>query len=160
LEKTLIESGLQFWNDHVLKNTPPPIDSSEQYASYLAKKFSLNPSDIVIDSTKDIEQWAQQLKHAQQQEKFAIEKAQLAKNHLMDLIGGHKGAKGDFGKITWIRPKPSPSTDYEAAFKALSDKYAAIVGIDAPAHVEEIAIAHTSPATKSAYLKATFSKER
>ena len=35
----LLHFGKQFWHDHVLAEVPPPVDESDSYARYMAKKL-------------------------------------------------------------------------------------------------------------------------
>jgi predicted phage-related endonuclease len=137
----LLDAGCEFWEKHVLAEVPPPLDASATWARHLGKKFAVG-SERVIEATAEYE--ARALHQAQVAKAEAEKQEALAKNHLMEIVGEAKAAKGSFGRATWVRPRPSESTDWEAVAKAVG------------ASAEMIAL-HTEPRNRTAYLKVTFS---
>jgi predicted phage-related endonuclease len=117
----LIEAGVSFWQNNVLKQVPPEIDGTESWSRYLAKKFALgNQSIVPVKPGTDADTWALRLRASQSAAEQAAAEVLLCKNQLAQLIGGDKGVKGGWGKVQWIRPKASSKTDYEAAFKHIA----------------------------------------
>lgn len=164
LEKLLIEAGRQFWHDHVEQQVPPPIDGSESWSRYLTDRFRIG-TERVIEVNPSTDEGASFLKHleawrdASERKSAADRDEALAKNYLMNLVGEAKGAKGPFGKVTWIRPRPTQAVDYEAAFKALSELFLKL-NQDRRRDVEEIAQAHTAELAKAPYLRFFPAKEK
>jgi len=146
VERVLLDAGAEFWEKYVLRREPPPIDHSQTWARYLAKKFAVG-SQVVIESTPEIEKWARDLAEAQERRDRAELEEREAKNNLMALIGENKGAKGAFGRATWVRPRPAAVVDWEA------------VAIELGA-TEELVAKYSSEQSKSAYLKVTFAGKR
>jgi predicted phage-related endonuclease len=144
LESALLKVGADFWQRHVLTRMPPPIDASRSYTQYLAKKFR-EGTEQVVPSTPEAEQWAARLREAQEQRARCEQAEQLARNHLMDLVGGNKGIEGAFGKATWVRPRPQAATDWEALARSFNPT---------PEQIEQF----TTEKSRSAYLKVTFAE--
>ena len=86
LAKDMYETARAFWNDFVLPKVEPPIDQTESYGRYLARKFSLNTGKI-IQPNSDITHWTSEMKTADDAMKDAAEDKQEANNHLRALIG-------------------------------------------------------------------------
>jgi putative phage-type endonuclease len=158
LVKALIEAGRAFWNDHVLTQVPPPIDESEAYGRYLARKFSIGNGNLV-PCTPDISEHALLLKMAQARKKEAEAAEQMEKNHLFALLGDSDGSKTELGKIGIVRSTPSVTTDYKTAFAELS---AFVKGRaqDANEVIQRIIETCSKPTERSAYCRAWFAKER
>ena len=57
LEKSLIDAGRQFWNDHVLTKVPPKIDGTLSWSHYLGRRFALEKKPA-IEATEEIASWA------------------------------------------------------------------------------------------------------
>ncbi len=158
LEKIFIDAGMQFWDDHVLRGVPPKIDATESWTRYLGRRFAVevNPP---VKATPEMCDWAALLHSAGIAFDKAEESERMAKNHLMELIGDAKGAWGNFGKLTWVRPRAQKVIDYEAAFNSLwafaSDHALFKPEDDSP---QEFLTQYTSERAKSPYLLATFKR--
>jgi putative phage-type endonuclease len=113
LEKDMIEACRSFWHDNVLKQIEPDIDESESYGKYLARKFSLNTGKI-LQPTPDILHWTSEMKVADDAEKEAGERKQLANNHLRALIGDAQKVVTPLGTVSWVRPEPRKTVDWKA----------------------------------------------
>lgn len=146
LEAALIEAGTEFWRKFILTKTPPPIDGSIQWAQHLARQFRIG-NEQIIQASDEAEQWAVRLRDAQEQIERYQEIERSAKNHLCALVGENKGMRGAFGKATWVRPKPSKETDWEALAKSFSPTLEKI---------EEF----TQEKPKTAYLRVTFAEKQ
>lgn len=145
-EKSMIEVARAFWFDHVLKQVEPAIDESESYGRYLARKFSLNTGRIITNPSPDILKWTAEMKAADDAEKEAGERKELANNQLRALIGDAQKALTPFGTVGWVRPEKKPVTDWSAVGKQVG-----------PLHPEVIE-ANTEDKQNAAYLRAWWKK--
>ncbi len=140
LERVLIESGIEFWQNHVVPQVPPPTDGSLTWAKYLAKLYGKG-NERIIPSTPEAARIAALLGEAEA-------RLQHAKNQLAALVGENKGVKGAWGKATWVRPRPSNETNWEALARQLLQQYPPEV---ADARIKEF----TQPKTITPYLRVT-----
>ena len=145
LEKNMIEACRSFWFDNVLKQVEPDIDESESYGRYLARRFSLNTGKV-LSPTPDILHWTSEMKTADDQEKEAKERKQLANNHLRVLVGDAQKCVTPLGTIGWVRPEEKDVTDFDAVGKEVG-----------PLH-PEIVKKHTAPKQGIAYLRSWWKK--
>lgn len=158
LEQQMIEAGRAFWNDNILKEVPPAVDSSESYGRYLARKFSIGSADLVPE-TPEITQWAERLREAQKIGKQAELDECLAKNNLAALIADAGGCKTSLGKVGWVRAKnKSFTTDYATAFAELSALAIRLLP-DIGRDVEQIKAQFTTEKMITPYVRAWFTKE-
>jgi predicted phage-related endonuclease len=153
LERDTIEVCRQFWEEFVLKGVEPPIDQTVSYGSYLARKFSLNTGLIIKDPGPEILDWTAKMKEAEDAEKQAAEKKQLANNHLRALVGDAQKAITPLGTVGWVRPEEHNATNYKTAFEVLSVK------CPGPEVVQALNEA-TEPRQTSAYLRAWWFKKK
>lgn len=151
LEKELIESASAFWHDHVLRKIPPPIDESESYGRYLARKFSLGNGKIIRDPSREIVSWAEKMKQADEDVKEATDRKNLANNQLRALIGDYDKAQTPVGSVGWVRPKERQVTDYQALANDLRQE------VSSDTWDASIA-AHTKPRQDGAYLRSWWKK--
>lgn len=155
LQQTMAEFANEFWENNVLKEIPPPVDASEGYASYLAKKFSSGTEEWVEAKTGDnFCLLAGNLRRIQGHLKEVEEEERLAKSLMMESIGERKGVKGPFGKVQWIRSKPSLKVDFEGCFLDLVSELKM-----EDEKVEEIKATHTTEAQRNAFIRAYFKEE-
>ena len=145
LEKDMIEACRAFWFDNVLKRVEPAIDESESYGKYLARKFSLNTGKI-LQPTPDILHWTSEMKVADDAEKEAGERKQLANNHLRALLGDAQKCVTPLGSVAWVRSEEKDVTNWSEVGKK--------VGPQHPEVVKEF----TAPQQRAAYLRAWWKK--
>ena len=113
IEEQILAAAKWFWETHVVPKVPPPVDGSESYTRYLAKKYALG-SQTYIEPTNEIVYAATSLRDAQLELKLMKERERIAKNLLGDFIGENKGVKlPDGSRADWVRPKPQLVTDWE-----------------------------------------------
>lgn len=146
LIKELRSACESFWHDNVLRNVPPPVDESESYAKYLARKYSLS-SGAQLDADEQTCEIANDLIAAQTDKKNAEAREQLLKNKLAERLADAVKVVGPFGSVNWIRPKEEKHTDWEAVAKALNPP-------------SELVIQHTKPIKKSPYIRLFAAKEK
>jgi putative phage-type endonuclease len=116
LEGQLIEICERFWVDHILTQTPPPVDGSENYSDYLKRRF---PRDVrpMLPATEEAIGLLSELRSARaSKESFEKHEAGLV-NTLKALISDAGGIEGI---CTWKANRPSVVVDWERAFRSLS----------------------------------------
>ena len=145
LAKDMYETARAFWHDFVLPKVEPPIDQTESYGLYLARKFSLNTGKI-IQPNSDITHWTSEMKTADDAMKDAAEDKQEANNHLRALIGDAWKCVTPLGTVGWVRPEKKDVTNFAAVGKELG-----------PLHPEIVA-KHTKEEQGTAYLRAWYKK--
>lgn len=158
LETAMVEACSSFWHDNVLKQVEPDIDESESYGRYLARKFSLSTGNVIKNPSIELVEWGFKMKAADDDEKDAKERKQLANNHLRALVGDSQKAivKG-VGTLGWVRPEEKLVTDEKAALAALVPLYDEARAANAVT-ASEIIAKHTSPRKNDAYFRGWYSK--
>jgi predicted phage-related endonuclease len=146
LEKDMYEAARAFWFDYCVPKIEPPVDQTESYGRYLARKFSLSAGAIINNPSPELLQWADEMKRADRDEDEAIERKRLANNKLRDLVGNAQKAITPMGTIGWVRPEKKDVTDWFAVGKEVG-----------PLH-PEIIEKHTGPMQREAYLRAWWKK--
>jgi putative phage-type endonuclease len=146
LIRDLMTAAGAFWHDHVLMHIPPPIDESESYGRYLARRFSLGTENLV-PCTPEIEDEAHRLKAVENLLSEAEAVKQLHKNKLMSLVADGKKCITPIGSIQWVRSSVGSQTDWEAVAQELK----------AP---EDVILRHTHPTQRIAYLRAWWKKDK
>ena len=142
----LIHFGEQFWHDHVLAGVPPPVDESDSYARYLARKFSLGNSDA-LEADEEFTALAHELRGYQEMSATALAGEQLTKNKIAERLASAAKVKGEFGSINWVRPKQGSRTNWEAVATALNPP-------------SDLIAAHTSPVNNQPYIRPFWAKEK
>lgn len=123
--EALCEIAERFWRDHVQTQTPPPPDASPHYAEFIAR-YAPQTHDEPLDLTgnPDATRWLRRLKVAKETQELADSEAELCRNHIKELMGGHATAKLDGGMVTWKNTKPVARVAWKDIAKAaeLSDE--------------------------------------
>jgi predicted phage-related endonuclease len=145
LEKDMYEVAREFWHSYVLPKVEPPVDQTESYGRYLAKKFSLNTGKI-LQPTPDIIHWTMRMKLADDQEKEAGENKQFANNQLRALLGDAQKVVTPLGTVGWVRPETKDATNWSEVGKKVG-----------PLH-PEVVKEFTAPKEITAYLRAWWKK--
>lgn len=114
LEREMVDTCRAFWFDYVVRQVEPPIDESESYGKYLARKFSMPTGKTLATAPAAIVQAAIELRDAQQATKAAEEAEQFAKNKLAAAMGPYDKAVTPVGSVGWVRPGPRNVIDYKA----------------------------------------------
>lgn len=118
LIEQMVVGGTAFWQ-YVVTKTPPPIDASPAWATYLAKRYPF-AIERPAEATAHQEQLAARLRDVRQrQNAFAEIRGQL-ENELKAAIGHHSGLKTLLGLISWRPSRPARGVDYKAAFFELT----------------------------------------
>jgi predicted phage-related endonuclease len=113
----IVDVAEDFWTRHVLADVPPPVDGSDEWARFLARRAQ--ESEAIVDSSPELDRWVEQLRQA----RAALEQAEAlekeARNHLADAIGSAAGLKGPWGRISYKRTKDGSKVDWEAVAQEL-----------------------------------------
>jgi putative phage-type endonuclease len=115
-QSLLVEAAERFWKDYVLTRRPPPVDSSESYAAWLASR---HPKEAVpaIPANAEAHRWAIQLREARLKLEEAEARKSEATNALKALCGDAAGLVGDGWRVSWKRNKDGVATDWEAVVR-------------------------------------------
>lgn len=116
LESAVTEQILNWWERHIVKDTPPELDGSEGWSIYLKKKFPVN-TGAMIKADEDTEKLVGLLRLARLARDKYEAHADEIENRLKFTIGAAEGLTGRFGKITWKKTKDTEKVDWELAFK-------------------------------------------
>ncbi|MGA7885268.1 MAG: YqaJ viral recombinase family protein [Acidobacteriaceae bacterium] len=146
LEKDMVEVARAFWYDNVLKQVEPPIDQTESYGRYLARKFSLSTGQVITNPSQEILDYTADMLAASQEKKAAEGKEREANNHLRALVGEAQKCITPMGTIGWVRPEETEVTDWAAVGKDLGSLHPDTVEL------------HTKPKQGTAYLRAWWRK--
>ena len=130
LAKDMYETARAFWFDFIVPKVEPPIDHTESYGRYLAKRFSLNTGKVIgphDPNYPEILKWTAEMKSADDREKEAGEQKQLANNQLRALVGDAQKAVTPFGTVGWVRPEKKDVTDWAEVGKKVGTLHPEVV---------------------------------
>lgn len=96
----LSDIGRRFWFEHVLTGEPPPIDGSETWKNFLARKFP-NSRGPLKPAPREADSIAYAYLDAMRAETEAKKAKAEAANQLRALIGDEEGIRGGDWKATW-----------------------------------------------------------
>jgi predicted phage-related endonuclease len=119
-EDQLRDAALEFINNHLIPQVPPPIDGSESSKQYLNWKYPqdrepiLEPTDA--DILIEIDNYREGKKELKEMELFLSK----CENRLKDIIGDAAGMKGEWGKIYWEKNKDFRKTNWEGLAMSLN----------------------------------------
>lgn len=119
----MLDRAVEWWDDHVLNDTPPPIDGSAGAKDYLARAHPRHTTEVLKDSDPDVEGYIFKLKEAEADAKDMKEKIAFLQNHIKAYIGDAAGVAGRWGKITFKATKDREKWDTKAlkAYAKLND---------------------------------------
>jgi putative phage-type endonuclease len=104
LEVLVIEKALHFWNEYVLKDTPPPAQTEGDYQALFKKS---DPSKTIEANPKTVE-LIRQLQSLSKQSVDADEQITQIKQHIMNEMKEAEVLSYQGNVIaTWKAPKPS-----------------------------------------------------
>lgn len=125
LESEIIAAATRFWQNHVLKKIPPPIDSSSAWQGYLAKKYARG-TGRVLQASRQIMDLAREYRQAQLKRQQAEAAEMLVRNKLAATLQSADKAQGIFGTLAWVRPQPRRVVNWEALARSLRPSEAQI----------------------------------
>ena len=123
---SLVELEHRFWN-HVLTQSPPPVDGSTACAEMLSRKYpsSSNPAPLILPVEAD--SWIQDYLQAKREEEDAVERKRLAENRIKEVMKEHERSTSPGGKqVTWktVQSSRIDSAKLKKEEPALYEKFA------------------------------------
>ena len=123
---SLVELEHRFWN-HVLTQSPPPVDGSTACAEMLSRKYpsSSNPAPLILPVEAD--SWIQDYLQAKLEEDTAAERKRLAENRIKEVMKEHERSTSPGGKqVTWktVQSSRIDSARLKKEEPALYEKFA------------------------------------
>lgn len=109
---TIIEKEREFWEDHFMKDVPPPIGINDDPAALWPKQAD----DLIVSASDDVIATARALKEAKARAKDAKRDEEMLAAQLKVVIGEHEGIEG---VCTWKQNKTSLVTDWELVAREL-----------------------------------------
>lgn len=107
----LLNNCVDFWDNHVLTKTPPPVDSTDGCSQALAK---IEPvGDTILQADEEQLADALRLGDIRQEIKELQDEEKELKNKLCEAIGVNDGIEGTGFKATWRRSKGRERTDWK-----------------------------------------------
>ena len=98
---SLVQLEKRFWQ-HVLTQSPPPVDGSTACAEMLARKYPSSSNAAPLILPVDADSWIQDYLTSKAEEESAAERKRLAENKLKEVIGNHEKAISPGGyQATW-----------------------------------------------------------
>ena len=104
-----------FWEDHVVKRVPPPIDGTSACNDHLQEKYYGEREDTIYLTPDDpmLAIFAE-YREILAREKMLKEQKQLVVNQLIDTLGESTKLSSPIGTMTYRRGRPRTKTDWEA----------------------------------------------
>ena len=123
---SLVELEHRFWN-HVLTQSPPPVDGSTACAEMLSRRYpsSSNPAPLILPVEAD--SWIQDYLQAKREEEDAVERKRLAENRIKEVMKEHERSTSPGGKqVTWktVQSSRIDSAKLKKEEPALYEKFA------------------------------------
>ena len=123
---SLVELEHRFWN-HVLTQSPPPVDGSTACAEMLSRKYpsSSNPAPLILPVEAD--SWIQDYLQAKREEEDAAERKRLAENRIKEVMKEHDRSTSPCGRqVTWktVQSSRIDSAKLKKEEPALYEKFA------------------------------------
>ena len=123
---SLVELEHRFWQ-HVLTQSPPPVDGSTACAEMLSRKYpsSSNPAPLILPVEAD--SWIQDYLQAKLEEDTAAERKRLAENRIKEVMKEHERSTSPGGKqVTWktVQSSRIDSARLKKEEPALYEKFA------------------------------------
>ena len=112
----LTSSAEAFWNDCVVPQLPPPIDTSDASKKFLESFFPRSRGKM-LDATAESGNMARELKAMRDTIATLEGRKALLENQLKMAIGDNDGIEGSNFKVTWRSTKDSQKTDWEKLAK-------------------------------------------
>jgi len=112
LQQMLRQADVDFWNNHVLPQIPPPVDGSNGCAMYLRNKYRGATGGPVIASTPLFDDIAAKLRESKRKLKAIKTEKQSLENQIKAALGEAQadGIEGGWGRVTWKPNKKGQRT--------------------------------------------------
>ena len=110
----MLDRAVEWWDNHIINDTPPPIDGSAGSKDYLARAYPRDTTTILKDSDPDVEGYIFSLKDFEAEAKDIKERIAYLHNKIKAFIGDAAGVAGGWGKITFKATKDREKWDTKA----------------------------------------------
>lgn len=110
VEKKLVGSCRNWWNQYILSDNIPPIDESDAAAQHLQQKYP-TPSQELRKASPDETNLVFDLYDVNEEIKLLKQRKARLENQIKDLIGDDEGLWNDWGKVTWKLNKGRATID-------------------------------------------------
>ena len=101
LTDNLVQLEKRFWQ-HVLTQSPPPVDGSTACSEMLSRKYPASSNAAPLILPVDADSWIQDYLTSKAEEESAAERKRLAENKLKEVMKEHERATSPDGKqVTW-----------------------------------------------------------
>ena len=122
---SLVQLEKRFWQ-HVLTQSPPPVDGSTACAEMLSRKYpsSSNAAPLILPAEAD--GWIADYLQAKAEEDAAVERKRLAENRIKEVMKNHEKAMSPGGcQTTWktVQSSRIDSTRLKKEEPALFEKF-------------------------------------
>lgn len=118
LIELIFQEEIEFWNNHVLANVPPPLDGSSAAEQFLKERYQKTDPDKVVDLSYEYKEKLDDYFKLKQDIKQLQEYAKQIENELkQELKDAEVGYVKDY-EITW-----KPVTQHRVDSKLLKEKY-------------------------------------
>ena len=98
---SLVQLERRFWQ-HVLTQSPPPVDGSEACAELLSRKYPSSSNAAPLILPVDADSWIQDYLQAKLDEETAADRKRLAENRIKEVMKEHeKGTSPSGYQTTW-----------------------------------------------------------
>jgi putative phage-type endonuclease len=151
---TLIEKGKDFWENHVLSQVPPPVDSSPGWDKYFKSRFPKEELPL-LETTGEIDNDLRSYHGVCEKFKAVSANKEYWENHIKAYIGSCAGINTPVAKVTWKKSKDRTKVDWEKAFNDLAAKEC----LTAQERIQLINL-HTTITTGPRIFRATWNKEK
>jgi predicted phage-related endonuclease len=105
----LLRGAESFWKC-VERDEPPPIDGSESWRKYLARRYPVVEREALDPAHELVDKWARESLRARESIEELTADQEAADNHLRDLIGERAGFLGSDYRVTWLADKNGKRT--------------------------------------------------
>ncbi len=117
-EQDIIDRCIAFWDKHIATETPPPVDGSASYTSWLSQRIKQQSEEVIAAEPEH-----HAIALALVDVKVQLDRLEMDKdryqNLLKEVIGERKSLVGSTWKATWSTTKDGEAVDYKGAFSAL-----------------------------------------
>lgn len=152
LYEALVELGLRFYRENVLRDVEPPPDGSEAYRRHLAEKFPRS-SEVQLVATPEQALLVEELRTADAAEKAAKRHVDELENRIRAAMGEAAELISPDGRITYRTEKPR--VRWQEVAESIAADYA---GLDAAAVVATFSAKDTEGRIGPRVLRKHFAK--
>lgn len=119
LEKAVLEKLEAWWEAHVVKRVPPPVDGTEAWGDYLKRRFTTT-TGLTVKAEAAVHEAAVALVQAKAAKAAAEQEVARFENAIKAAIGDAEKVEGPEWHATWKFTKDSVGVDWETIAKDLS----------------------------------------